>query len=134
MKLNHIGVATKDVEATTTLLKNMGYRAGEIMHDSNQKVEVRFMYSDEAPTIELLFNEGGTDKDSPIDKIIKKNGVSVYHLCYETGDIDEAVKKFREQGYLPVGSRKPSLIGGKDVIFMYHMNMVMIELVEVKNT
>jgi 4-hydroxyphenylpyruvate dioxygenase-like putative hemolysin len=63
MKLNHIGVATKDVEATTTLLKNMGYRAGEIMHDSNQKVDVRFMYSDEAPTIELLFNEGGTDKD-----------------------------------------------------------------------
>jgi hypothetical protein len=59
MKLNHIGVATQNVQVTTTLLEHMGYCAGGIMHDSNQNVDVRFLYSEEAPTIELLFNSGG---------------------------------------------------------------------------
>jgi methylmalonyl-CoA/ethylmalonyl-CoA epimerase len=128
MKLNHIGVATKNVEVTTKLLEDMGYHAGDILHDDNQKVDVRFMYSDEAPTIELLFN-GGTEP-SPIDKIVKKNGTSVYHLCYETSDIDAAVRQFREQRYLPIGIKKPSLIDGKDVVFLYHTDNVMIELIE----
>jgi methylmalonyl-CoA/ethylmalonyl-CoA epimerase len=129
MKLNHIGVATKNVEATTKLLEHMGYHAGDIMRDENQKVDVRFLYSDEAPTIELLFNISGGS--SPIDKIVEKNGTSVYHLCYETPDIDAAVADFRMQHYLPIGVKKPSLMDGRNVIFLYHQDNVMIELVEV---
>jgi hypothetical protein len=67
---------------------------------------------------------------SPVDKIVEKNGTCVYHLCFETSDIDETVKKFRELQYLPIGSKKPSLIEGKKVIFLYHTDNVMIELVE----
>lgn len=66
----------------------------------------------------------------PIDNILKKNGTCLYHLCYETPDLDKAVGTLRKQGYLPVSVRKRSLIGGRDVIFLYHPDSVMIELVE----
>lgn len=128
MKLNHIGVATKNVHDTTRLLEFFGYKAGEIMRDDNQKVNVRFLYSDNLPTIGLLF--GGT-QPSPIDKIVEKNGTSVYHLCFETDHIDRTVEELRAQQYIPVGIKKKSLIDGGDVIFLYHTDNVLIELLEV---
>lgn len=127
MKLHHIGIATKDVEATTSLLEYLGYHAGNTAYDENQNVNVRFLYSDVAPTVELLFGGG---QRSSVDSIIEKNGTSVYHLCYETEDMDKTVSEMRDQGYIPIGTKKESLIDGKKVLFLYHIDNVMIELLE----
>ena len=59
MRLNHIGIATDNVSMTTSLLEFYGYMAGPIMYDENQNVNVRFLFSEDAPTIELLFPAGG---------------------------------------------------------------------------
>ncbi len=151
LKLNHIGVAVKNDKATAALLESMGYRDGGLRYDANQNVNVRFMYSDDSPAIELLSKpdvvpdfskaemldnkrlvgiSGGVEAASPIDKIIEKNGTCVYHLCYETHDIETDINRFREQHYIPVGAKKPSLIDGKEVIFLYHPDNVMIELLD----
>lgn len=129
MKLNHIGVAVNDIEETTHLLEFFGYSADEkIMWDENQKVNVRFLYNSNAPTIELL---AGGAEPSPIEQILKKNGTSVYHLCFETKSIEDTVQELRRQHYLPIGEKKESVIGGRNVIFLYHPDNVMIELLEV---
>lgn len=130
MKFNHIGIATKNVEATTALLEFLGYQAGDVMYDDNQKVDLRFLYGEKLPTIELLFNNG--EKSSPIDKIVEKNGTCVYHLCYETSDIDKTAIEMRKQHYNPIGIKRKSLINDGNVLFLYHENNVMIELLEVK--
>lgn len=72
MKLNHIGVAVNDIEETTHLLEFFGYSADEkIMWDENQKVNVRFLYSSNAPTIELL---AGGQSHLPLNKSLRKMG------------------------------------------------------------
>lgn len=129
MKLNHIGVATKNIEVTTHLLEYFGYCADEVMWDENQQVNVRFLHSDYAPTIELLCSG---EEDSPIDKIVEKNGTCVYHLCFETDNIDFTIEELRKQYYIPTGRKKKSLIDNGEVIFLYHTDNVMIELLEVK--
>ena len=128
MKLHHIGVACKDVEATTALLIKMGYSAGEIMFDSNQNVNVRFLENSVSPKIELLFGTG--EGTSPVDKIVAKNGTSVYHLCYEVDNIKKAVNEMRADGYIPISTAKSSLIEGRNVIFLFNADNVMIELLE----
>ena len=67
---------------------------------------------------------------SPIDKVIARNGTCVYHLCYEVDDIEAAVQKLRKEGYFPTGEKTRSVIGGRFVIFLFHTDNCLIELLE----
>ena len=42
------------------------------------------------------------DDTCSVNKIVKSRGVSPYHLCYETDDIDQAFCDLMEQGYIPL--------------------------------
>ncbi len=53
-KLHHIGLATKDIESTTHMLTLMGYKADELKFDPLQNVDVRFLYHEANPPIELI--------------------------------------------------------------------------------
>lgn len=68
-----------------------------------------------------------------MDNILRKNGTCVYHLCYETGDLEKTVQELRKQNYIPLGPKKESLINSGDVIFLYHKDNVIIELLEVRD-
>ena len=72
----------------------------------------------------------GGIKPSPVDKILEKNGTCVYHLCYESDDFEKEFLELRQQGYIPTGLKKPSLIDGRNVVFLWHMYNVLIELLE----
>ncbi len=46
------------------------------------------------------------------------------------GDIDKAVLIMREEGYIPTGQKRKSLIDGRDVVFLYHPHNCLIELLD----
>ncbi|MDE6025349.1 MAG: VOC family protein [Lachnospiraceae bacterium] len=127
MKLHHIGIATKDIEKTAMLLCDFGYIAHATEFDKEQNVYVKFMEQPNAPCIELIMR--GKD-NSPVDKIIERNGTCVYHLCYEVEDIDTSVQELRVKGYFPTGRKTKSVIDGRDVIFLFHADNCLIELLE----
>jgi methylmalonyl-CoA/ethylmalonyl-CoA epimerase len=80
------------------------------------------------PTIELLSPH---DEKSPINKILEKNGVTPYHLCYEINcTIEEAVKELKANRFMVIA--KPTLsdnLKGR-VCFLFHKDVGIIELLE----
>lgn len=108
-KLHHIGLATEHLAETTALYEKMGYEIGNVLDDPAQHVKVCFLTHPFNPTIEVIIS---AEKSSPIRTLLQKNGTCLYHLCYETENIDAAVQELRKDGYLPVSREKTSVISG----------------------
>lgn len=126
-KLHHIGIATKCMEQTILMLRLFGYSEGDIAFDEAQNVNVCFLTHEANPMIELI---GEADDKSPIKNLLKKNGTCIYHVCFEVEDMDSAINKMRKDGYIPTCSKRQSLIDGKEVIFFYHPDSCLIELLD----
>lgn len=125
---HHLGVACVDIDKTAAKYEEMGYNRGEIIIDSLQNVKICFLYHQSMPCVELL---APVDKNSPVVKILEKNGTTPYHTCYTTENIDASIKEFRKNKYMLVSKAKPACaIGGKRVAFLYHNDIGLIELVE----
>ena len=115
LKFHHIGIATVDLTQTAKLLELFGYKPkGEKKIDHLQNVEVLFLSSKNMPLLELL---GGVNDQSPIMNILKNNGTTPYHICFSTSSIDQAIDELRQDGYIPLGNRKKSLIDDHNVLF-----------------
>lgn len=94
--LEHIGVVTDDIDATAAVYAQLGYMKGEISVDETQKVKICFL-ANGTSKIELV--EPLNEKSS-VNKLLKKNGVSLYHLCYEVEDIEKSVEQLVEEGFI----------------------------------
>ncbi len=95
MKINHLGIATKDIEET---LKFWSDALGlvnvhtEIVED--QKVRVAMLPMGES-RIELL---EPTSKDSPISKFLEKRGGGIHHIAVEVDDIEASLAQLKSHG------------------------------------
>ncbi len=127
MKLHHIGIATRNIDETSRLLEQFGYWGDEIKLDTEQNVYVRFLHHRFNPDLELI---GGVNHTSPVNRLLEKNGTCVYHLCYETDDIDREAARLRKQGYVPAGRKTKAVLDGRHVIFLFHTDNCLIELMD----
>ncbi|MCD4818162.1 MAG: methylmalonyl-CoA epimerase [Candidatus Cloacimonetes bacterium] len=84
-KLNHIGIAVKNIEDTLLIYKKLGLELESIEEVPSQKVKVAFIPIGEV-RIELL---EPTSDDSPIAKFIAKRGEGIHHLAFGTDDVVE---------------------------------------------
>ena len=85
MKLEHIGIAIKKLEASEKIfedLLNAPVYKREIIH--SQSVETAFIKTDNAK-IELLRS---TNPDGPIARFIEKRGEGIHHIAFEVEDIE----------------------------------------------
>ena len=127
VKFHHLGVVTHDVKKTASFYLRMGYSEVAGGYDPNQNVYGYFYEKKGFPTIELL---APYDEKSPINRILKKNVVSPYHLCYEIEDqLENAVAELKKNRFLTIS--KPSIsenLGGKRVCFLFHKDMGIVEL------
>jgi methylmalonyl-CoA epimerase len=92
--IHHIGIVVSDIQAKSDIYVNtFGYTPeSDIIPENNQKVIVQFLSLGET-RIELI---QPMDEDSPVYKFLQKGGI-INHICYETDDVDEAVKYLRKQ-------------------------------------
>lgn len=125
---HHIGVAVKDIDKTSAIYEVAGYDMSDIIFDPIQNVNIRWLTKEGMPTIELLTP---VDETSPVCKILKKNGVTPYHMCYVVGDIDNAVVELRKQKYVLVSKPVEAIaMHNCKVAFLYNRHIGLIELVE----
>lgn len=126
MRLHHIGIATKNIDKTADLFCSFGYTSDIVKLDKEQNVYVKFLKHSNAPFLELISGGNG----SPVNKILERNGTCVYHLCYEVEDIDKSIQELRKQGYLPIGEKTKSVIDDRDIVFLFHSDNCLIELLD----
>lgn len=130
-KFHHIGVACYDIEKTFAHYESIGYMKNDIIFDPLQNIKICFLiHVKNLPCIELL---APVDCNSPVWGTLKKIGVGPYHICYAVPNIEEAIKKLRDNKYLLVSKPKPACaIENREVAFLYHNDVGLIEILEDK--
>ncbi len=94
-KINHIGVAVKDLDEAIKLYRDqLGLEFKGTDEVESQKVKVAFFKIGET-NIELV---AATSPDSPIAKYLEKNREGIHHICFEVDDINKALSTLKERG------------------------------------
>ncbi|KQL41996.1 hypothetical protein AN960_01705 [Bacillus sp. FJAT-25509] len=94
-KINHIGIAVRDLETSIQLYTNvLGLKLKGIETVESEKVRVAFIEIGEVK-IELL---EATSPESPIAKFIEKKGEGIHHIALETENCEKQLEVVKEHG------------------------------------
>jgi catechol 2,3-dioxygenase-like lactoylglutathione lyase family enzyme len=128
LRFHHLGLAVRRPDAARTFLAAQGYALEAPVWDPIQRVHVQMATHAAMPAVELVYPGEGA---SPVDGVLQRVDSGVYHTCYETDDLDAAVRELEEQGLrvFPVGAPEPAvLFGGRRVWFLRVHGVGLIEL------
>jgi len=132
MKINHLGIATKNIEEALKFWE--GALGLENVHTEvveDQKVRVAMLPIGES-RVELL---EPTSDDSPISKFLEKRGGGIHHIAIEVDDIEAALAKLKEQGTRLIDETPRIGAEGCLVAFVHpaSANGVLLELVQTEH-
>jgi len=131
LTFHHFGLAVRRPETAHLYLSLLGYSLGPAVFDPLQNVQLQMCRHPAHPAVEII-SPGETP--GPIDKLIERhtNGI-VYHLCYETTDLNSALKAFEDAGLrvICVSEPKPALLFNNRLVSFYNVTgMGLIEILE----
>jgi methylmalonyl-CoA/ethylmalonyl-CoA epimerase len=108
LRLNHIGLVTEDMSDYIRLFDAMGFDdVTAAVENPRQKVSAAFVNLFAADTVHVELLES-RDENSPISNFIRKRGEGLHHLCFETGDIKDAVDALVKKGFRLVVPPEPA--------------------------
>ena len=126
-KIEHIGIAVKDLEASNALFENLfGAPAYKMEEVGSEGVRTSFFKS--GPNkIELL---EATRPDSPIAKYLEKKGEGIHHIAFEVEDIHSEIARLKGEGFIVLNETPKKGADNKLVAFLHPKtsNGVLVEL------
>ena len=127
-KVDHIGIAVKNLEEAIKIWENLGLKVEEIEEVPDQKVRTAIFHAGET-RIELL---EATAEDSPIAKFIEKRGEGIHHIALGVDNIEEMLKKLKEKGFRLIDEKPRIGAGGAKIAFIHPKSVggVLLELCE----
>lgn len=129
-KIDHIGYAVMDIRATAELYLRAGWTLSEIFEENVQNTKIAFLNKPGFTTIELVSPLEGK---SPVDNVLKNNGVTPYHVCYQVDDVMEAMEELYEEGFKPLFLPVESVaMNNWKICYLYHPSIGYIEIVAPK--
>lgn len=131
MKINHLGIATKDIDDALKFWSDaLGLENVHTEIVEDQKVRVAMLTIGES-RIELL---EPTSEDSPISKFLEKRGGGIHHIAIEVDDIEAALAKLKQKGMRLIDEAPRIGAEGCLVAFVHpaSTNGVLLELVQTK--
>lgn len=128
MIIHHIAVATHDIELVLPVYRSLGYTPGDITVDAHRNVRICFV-SNVHTRLELVQSLGD---NSPVSGILQKNPQdSVYHVCYEVHNLQDACSELKKSGFTRISPIEAApAIDNRNVAFLFHSQLGVIELVE----
>ncbi len=127
MHLDHIGYAVKHIEQAIQGFCDLGFQFGEIIQDPERKISIAFGENN-GVVIELI---SPLEKGSPVDRTLRKNGNTPYHLCYQSINLEKDIEDLTKKAFqVIVPPNNAIAFEGRKVAFLYHMQVGLIELVE----
>ena len=126
-KIEHIGIAVKDLEASNALFeKLLGVPHYKIEEVASEGVRTSFFKS--GPNkIELL---EATKPDSPIAKYLEKKGEGIHHIAFAVADIVSEIQRLKGEGFVVLNETPKKGADNKLVAFLHPKgtNGVLVEL------
>ena len=126
-KIEHIGIAVKNIETSNNLFaKLFGEAHYKIEAVESEGVKTSF-FKVGNNKIELL---EATNSNSPIAKFIDKKGEGIHHIAFDVDNIFEEVKRLKEKGFTILNETPKKGADNKLVVFLHPKttNGVLIEL------
>lgn len=126
-KIDHIGIAVKDMTVSNVLFEKLlgvaPYKQEEV---ESEGVLTSFFKSDTSK-IELL---AATNDDSIIAQFIAKKGEGIHHIAFEVADIEEEIQRLKKEGFIVLNEIPKKGADNKLVVFLHPKttNGVLIEL------
>ena len=127
LKIEHIGIAVKDLNNSNELFKKLfgqaHYKTEEV---ESEGVNTSFFQIGENK-IELLV---ATNPDSPIAKFIEKKGEGIHHIAFDVADIRAEMKRLENEGFVLL-NQEPKLGADNKLVCFLHpkgTNGVLIEI------
>ncbi len=132
-KLEHIGIAVKDLAKANALFEKLLGRAHYKIEEVKSEGVSTSFFEVGGVKIELL---EATTADSAIAKFIDKRGEGIHHLAFEVNDIVQAIAHYKQQGFELIGEMPKRGADNKLICFMHPRSTggVLIELCqEIRN-
>jgi len=127
MKIEHIGIAVKDIEKSnelfSTLFNTPSYKMEEV---ESEGVKTSFFQIGESK-IELL---QATKPNSAIAKFIDKKGEGMHHIAFEVENIEEEIERLKKEGFVLIHDIPKLGADNKKIAFLHpkSTNGVLVEL------
>jgi methylmalonyl-CoA/ethylmalonyl-CoA epimerase len=126
-KIEHIGIAVKNIEEANIIYKKLlGVPPYKSEHVESETVLTSFFKVGDSK-IELL--EGKSD-DNAITKFIEKKGEGMHHIAFDVDDIETEMKSLKEQGFVLLSNTPKKGADNKLICFVHPKSTsgVLIEL------
>ena len=126
-KIEHIGIAVKDIEAANTVYENLlGVSSYKMENVESEGVSTSFFRTGDSK-IELL---EATKPQSAIAKFIEKKGEGIHHIAFAVNDIKAEMKRLSELGFNVLNKEPKKGADNKLVCFIHpkNTNGVLVEL------
>jgi methylmalonyl-CoA/ethylmalonyl-CoA epimerase len=127
MKVEHIGIAVKNLSSSNALFKSLfGQEHYKIETVVSEGVNTSFFQCGDSK-IELL---EATKPDSPIAKFIEKRGEGIHHIAFEVEDIKAEMTRLAGEGFRILNETPKRGADNKLVCFLHPKgtNGVLVEL------
>lgn len=126
-KIEHIGIAVKDLEVSNVLFeKLLGVPSYKSEAVESEGVMTSFFKS--GPNkIELL---AATNPESPIAKFLEKKGEGIHHIAFDVEDIFAEIERLKSEGFILINDVPKKGADNKLVAFLHPKgtNGVLVEL------
>ncbi len=126
-KIEHLGIAVKNLDQSNELFQALfGKQHYKIEEVASEGVKTSF-FKVGPNKIELL---EGLHEDSPISKFIDKRGEGIHHVAFEVENIEDEIKRLKEEGFKLINDKPKKGADNKLVVFVHpkSANGVLIEL------
>jgi len=127
MKIEHIGIAVKDLEKSNALFEALfGTPPYKTESVPSEGVTTSFFRTG-AAKVELL---EATSPDSPIARFLEKRGEGIHHIAFEVADIRREMERLRALGFQLLSEEPRPGADDKWVCFLHpkSANGVLVEL------
>jgi methylmalonyl-CoA/ethylmalonyl-CoA epimerase len=130
-KIEHIGIAVKNLDASNELFKKLfGKEHYKVEAVESEGVSTSFFMLGETK-IELL---EASNSNSAIAKFIEKKGEGIHHIAYEVDDIEKEMERLRGEGFELIHQQPKDGADNKRICFLHpkSTNGVLVELCQEK--
>lgn len=126
-KIEHIGIAVKDLQASNLLFEKL-FGAPAYKEEAVASEGVKTSFFQNGPNkIELL---EATNPESPIAKFIERKGEGIHHIAFDVTDIVAEISRLESEGFVVLNPTPKKGADNKLVAFLHPKttNGVLIEL------
>lgn len=127
MKLEHVGIAVKDLSTSKKIFDSLfGYQSYKTESVDSEYVTTVFYQTGDSK-IELL---QANQEQSAIHKYIEKRGEGIHHLAFEVVNIEDEIERLKNEGFQFISDTPKLGADNKRICFLHpkSTNGVLIEL------